>query len=349
MRHHYKIFLLFHLLLLMGASFTGCQQETPLPPNNAKPENVLYCELIAGEQPLVRVGTSKPVTAGTSNEFKPVTNATVTLMNNNDQSIETLTYDASADGMMGTYRGTSVLHAGQNYRVQAAVPEMKTTSAKTFIPLAFEASLTDTIRTVLNGRTALRFHFKVRATAPGAKQFIVFEALKQACHTDSIAIYNGNRYSRQDDMDNYNRVRSLPGVRLQKDTVCQDDYLRIPCYTQDINADNNQIGGLNENYNRILFTQNGPMLTTEVYLNAAAINAVPDDDLIPKGRVIVYARSVSKAYYDFLLTYEKVVRNPGLNSLFQAIQLKGNTVNGLGIVGGLYQHAYYLYYDNLDE
>ncbi|MET6997120.1 DUF4249 family protein [Chitinophaga defluvii] len=343
-----NILIPFRFLFTLSVLFCSCQQETPLPPNNAKPENVLYCELIAGEQSLVRVGRSKPVTTGTNNEFEPVRNAVVTLMNGNEQTIETLTYDASADGLMGTYRGTTLLQAGQQYKLQAAVPDMKTTYARTYIPTAFDAALTDTIRTVLNGRAALKFHFKIRANAPGGKQFIVLEALKQACYADSTALYNGNKFSKRDDPENYNRVKTLSGVLLRKDTICLDDYLRIPCYTQDMNADNNQIGGLNENFNRILFTQNSPVLSTDLYLNAAAINAVPDDELIPKGRIIVYVRSTSKAYYDFLLTYEKVVRNPGLNSLFQAIQLKGNTLNGLGIVGGLYQHTYYLYYDDLN-
>lgn len=63
--------------------------------------------------------------------------------------------------------------------------------------------------------------------------------------------------------------------------------------------------------------------------------------------MLVYVKSVSKEYYDFLLTYEKVKRNPGLNSLIQAIQLKSNTQGGLGIVGGSFQKIYCLYYDKL--
>ncbi len=117
-----NILIPFCFLFTLSVLFCSCQQETPLPPNNAKPENVLYCELIAGEQSLVRVGRSKPVTTGTNNEFEPVRNAVVTLMNGNEQTIETHTYDASADGLMGPTEEPPYYRQGNNTNYRQLYP-----------------------------------------------------------------------------------------------------------------------------------------------------------------------------------------------------------------------------------
>lgn len=324
----------------------GCEQELPLPPNNAVPREVVYSELVANSVPEVRVGKSKPVGPGINTGFELVENADVQLMDKNGQLLETLTYDKDSSNAMSVYRGKTKLDAARNYKVQVMVPGLKTVTAMASIPPPFKVDLLDTVRTLLNGRPVLRFHFTVNPI-PGVKQYVVMEALKQSVITDTTFSYRGVRYKKSEHDSLYQKVKHLPGCNPKKDSSFLNDYLRIPCYTQDENADNNQIGGLNENYNSILFTQSGKPLTTYFYINATALSSNPAEAIAPVGRVLVYVKSVSKEYYDFLLTYEKVKRNPGLNSLIQAIQLKSNTQGGLGIVGGSYQKLYYLYYDKL--
>ncbi len=324
----------------------GCEQELPLPPNNAVPREVVYSELVANNVPEVRVGKSKPVGPGINTGFELVENADVQLMDKNGQLLETLTYDKDSSNAMSVYRGKTKLDAARNYKVQVMVSGLKTVTAMTSIPPPFKVDLLDTVRTLLNGRPVLRFHFTVNPI-PGVKQYVVMEALKQSVITDTTFSYRGVRYKKSEHDSLYQKVKHLPGCNPKKDSSFLNDYLRIPCYTQDENADNNQIGGLNENYNSILFTQSGKPLTTYFYINATALSSNPAEAIAPVGRVLVYVKSVSKEYYDFLLTYEKVKRNPGLNSLIQAIQLKSNTQGGLGIVGGSYQKLYYLYYDKL--
>lgn len=324
----------------------GCEQELPLPPNNAVPRAVVYSELVANGIPEVRVGKSKPVGPGIDNSFELVENADVQLMDKNGQVLETLSYAPDSSNAMGLYRGITTLDPGKNYKVQVQVPGVKPVTAMASIPPPFKVELLDTLRTMLNGRAVLRFHFTVYPL-PGVRQYVVMEALKQSVTVDTTFTYQGVKYRKSEHETLYEQVKNMPDINAKKDSFFLNDYLRIPCYTQDENADNNQIGGLNENYNSILFNQAGKPLTTYFYINATALSSNPVEAIAPVGRVLVYVKSVSKEYYDFLLTYEKVKRNPGLNSLIQAIQLRSNTQGGLGIVGGSYQKLYYLYYDVL--
>ncbi|HEY9260269.1 DUF4249 family protein [Chitinophaga sp.] len=325
----------------------GCEQQLPLPPKNGASRGVVYAELVANDEPEVRVGKSKPVSGPyLDNGFQLVEDANVQLMDKNGMVLETLSYVDDSTNPMSVYRGKTKLDAGKNYKLQVNVPTLKPITAMASIPPPFKVDLQDTLRSLLNGRPVLRFHFTVYPL-PGVKQYLVMEALKQSVDVDTTFMYQGVRYRKSEHANWYDLVKNSPGAQARKDSFFLNDYLRIPCYTQDENADNNQVGGLNENYNSILFTQLGKPLTTYFYINATALSSDPTEGIVPVGRVLVYVKSVSKEYYDFLLTYEKVKRNPGLNSLIQAIQLKSNTAGGLGIVGGSYQRVYYLYYDNL--
>lgn len=342
MKYGFTLLPIVCMILLLG-----CEQELPLPRTNGAPRAVVYSELVANGIPEVRVGKSKPVSGPyLDNGFQLVENANVQLMDKNGTLLETLTYVNDSSNPMSVYRGKTKLDAARNYKLQVDVPSLKSITAMATIPPPFRVELLDTLRSLLNGRPVLRFHFTVYPL-PGVKQYIVMEALKQSVDVDTTFMYQGVRYRKSEQEDLYEQVKNSPGANARKDSFFLNDYLRIPCYTQDENADNNQVGGLNENYNSILFTQAGKPLTTYFYINATALSTNPEDAIPPVGRVLVYVKSVSKEYYDFLLTYEKVKRNPGLNSLIQAIQLKSNTTGGLGIVGGSYQKLYYLYYDKL--
>ncbi|MFB6457892.1 DUF4249 family protein [Chitinophaga sp. Hz27] len=338
--------LLFLPVVLFMMLLTACEQELPLPSASGTPRIVVYSELTAGQSPVVRVGKSKVVGPGVDNGFDLVKNANVQLMTKDGSLVETLTYSKDSNNLMSVYSGTSKLSAGINYRVIVSVPGMKEAIASALIPPAPSVVLHDTLRTILNGRPVLRFNFTI-APQPGVHQYIVMEALKQSAQIDIYFTYNGVRYNKAENEDLYESVKNQPGVVITKDTTFLDDYLRIPVYTQDENADNNQIGGLNENYNSILFNQTYKPINTNFYINATALSSSPQEANAPKGRVLVYVKSVSNQYYDFLMTYEKVKRNPGLNSLIQAIQLRNNLVGGLGIVGGSNQILYSLYYDEL--
>lgn len=340
------LFLIILPVMCLGI-ITGCQRQLELPSYiKVSPRVVMYSELVANEKPEVRVGKSKPVMPGMNNNFELVTNAEVKLLDKNGKELETLEYVKDSSNVMSVYRGQTTLLAGRTYKLQTRIPDMKPVTGNTTIPTSFRVELLDTLRSLLNGRPVLRFHFSI-TTAPNVRQYIVMEALKQSATVDTSFSYQGRRYRKSQNDSLYNKVKDLPGANPKKDTIYLNDYLRIPCYTQDENADNNQIGGLNENYNSILFTQYGRPLETNFYINAIALSSNPTEAIAPVGRVLVYVKSVSKEYYDFLMTYEKVKRNPGLNSLIQAIQLRSNTQNGLGVVGGVYEKVYYLYYDSL--
>lgn len=327
---------------------TGCERQLPLPDNHAAPRAVVYSELVAGEVPQVLVGKSKPVAPGVDNGFILVNDARVTLMDKGGQVLEELPYVPDTTRPMSLYQGKTKLLGGKTYTMKVEVPGLRpiTVQPPPSIPSPFKLELLDTVRTLLNGRPVLRFHFTVYPL-PGVKQYVVMEALKQSVTLDTSFTWQGVRYRKSENEALYNQVKDKPGINMKKDSIFLNDFLRIPCYTQDENADNNQVGGLNENYNSILFTQTGKPLTTYFYINATALSSSPAEAIAPVGRVQVYVKSVSKEYYDFLLTYEKVKRNPGLNSLIQAIQLRSNTQGGLGIVGGVNQKLYSLYYDTL--
>lgn len=341
----------YHLtiFILILALITGCVKEVKLPPNNTKPVTVIYAELIAGEKPLVHISRSKTVNGDTETRFDTVKNALVQLLNRNGQLQEALPFNPAAPGSMsGGYKGKQRIQPGKKYTVLTTVPDMIPSEGSAEIPYPFQLQLEDTVRTILNGRPTLRFRFNIRRTGQSGPQYMVLEALKQTCAIDTFFMYKKKKYSKQEHEALYERVKNEPGVVLGRDTLFLDEYHRLPCYTQDQKADNNQIGGLNESYSRILLThpQHVPELLTYFYVNASLFRAGPED-FVPKGRVIIYVKSVSQPYYDFLLTYEKIKRNTGLNTLFNAIQLKGNVNGGLGVIGGCTQQVYNLYYDDL--
>lgn len=334
------------LSIISAVVMLGCEQELPVPPSSAKPRSVVYSELVAGKKAEMRVGKSKPVGPDIDNYFEPVTDATAQLLDMDNKVLEQLHYVRDTNSNMALYKGNTRIEANKTYKVQVTVPEMKVVTASAWIPAPIKVELLDTASTQLNGRPVLRFHLNIPPPQKGP-QFIVMEALKQMVVLDTIFWYKRVRYRKKDHLDLYNRVKNDPDCTVAKDSIFLNSYLRIPVYTQDENADNNQVGGLNENYNSILFTQGGKPLNTNFYINATALTASIEDDDPPIGRVLVNIKSVSKEYYDFLLTYEKIRRNPGLNSLIQAIQLRSNTAGGLGVVGGCSQVVYYLYYDPL--
>ncbi|QJB31187.1 DUF4249 family protein [Chitinophaga oryzae] len=340
---------LFHIgCIFCVAALTGCIHELPVPPSSGKPRAVVYSELVAGKKVEMRVGKSKPVGPDINNFFEPVTNATAQLLSADSQLLEQLHYVKDTSSNMAFYRGNTRIESNKSYIIQVKVPDTKDVTAKTTIPLPIKVDLLDTVRTTLNGRPVLRFHFNVQPPPANARQFVVMEALKQLIQLDTIFIYRNVRYRVRNNRELYEQVKNNPDIKTYKDTVYLNSYLRIPVYTQDEDADNNQVGGLNENYNSILFTQraNKP-LNTRLYINATALTAGSIEVEVPIGRVLVFVKSVTPEYYAFLLTYEKVRRNPGLNSLIQAIQIRSNAFGGLGVVGGCSQVAYYLYYDEL--
>ncbi|MBV8251237.1 MAG: DUF4249 family protein [Chitinophaga sp.] len=337
---------LMYLAVLSILLLTACESELPLPPGNGQPRVVVYSELTAGQPAEIRVGKSKIVAPGVDNSFDLVPDALVKILNRDSSLVETLTFATDTSNRMSIYRGKVNLNPNTFYRVRVEVPGMRVVTSSTTIPSNLKVDLLDTSRTILNGRPVLQFHLTIHPQ-PGQRQYIVMEALKQSAQVDSFFTWNGVRYSVAANEDLFDSVKGKPGVVISKDTTFLNDFLRIPCYTQDENADNNQIGGLNENYNSILFNQTSRPITTNLYINATALSSNQVEAIAPKGRVLVYVKSVSSQYYDFLLTYEKVKRNPGLNSLIQAVQLRNNTSGGIGIVGGSNQVLYQLYYDEL--
>ncbi|RBL90805.1 DUF4249 family protein [Chitinophaga flava] len=340
-------YLFQYLCVFSVAVLTGCIHELPVPPSGSKPKAVVYSELVAGKKVEMRIGKSKPVGPDIDNNFETVTDASVQLQDANGTQLEQLHYVKDTSSNMAFYRGNTRIESNRSYRVKVDMPGVGTAYALPVTPAPIRVELQDTLRTTLNGRPVLRFHFNIQGSA--TKQFIVMEALKQMVQLDTVFFYNQQRYRVRDRRELFNQVKDLPGVTFYKDTLYLNSYLRIPVYTQDENADNNQVGGLNENYNSILFTQgNNKPLNTLLYINATALTAGSTEGGDPPiGRVMVNVKSVSPDYYNFLLTYEKVRRNPGLNSLIQAIQLRNNVANGLGIVGGCSQMSYSLYYDKL--
>ncbi|NML39233.1 DUF4249 family protein [Chitinophaga sp. G-6-1-13] len=343
MKYLFQIWCIFSV-----AALTGCIHDLPVPPSSGKPRAVVYSELVAGRKVEMRVGKSKPVGPDINNDFPSVTNAVAQLLSADSQLLEQLHYVKDTSSNMAFYRGNTRIEANKSYIVQVKVPDTRDVVAKTTIPPGIKVVMQDTVRTTLNGRPVLRFHFNIQAPPANGRQFIVMEALKQLIQLDTIFIYRNARYRVRDKRTLYDQVKNEPGLVSFKDTVYLNSYLRIPVYTQDENADNNQVGGLNENYNSILFTQRVKALDTRLYLDATALTAESSaTPPIPIGRVLVNVKSVTPEYYDFLLTYEKVRRNPGLNSLIQAIQIRSNAIGGLGVIGGCNQVAYYLYYDQL--
>jgi hypothetical protein len=340
----YKLYIIF---MLMAGLAGACVKEARLPPNDTKPVTAVYAELIAGDRPLVHISRSKTVNNSTETRFDTVKNALVQLLDGNGQLEEPLPYNPAAPGSMaGGYTGKRRISAGKTYTVLTNVPGMAPCEGSAEIPFPFQLQLLDSVRTILNGRPTLRFQFNIMPSKGGIPQYMVLEALKQTCLIDSFFIYRNRKYKKEEHEALYQRVKNEPGTIMGRDTLFLDEYHRLPCYTQDEQTDNNQIGGLNESYSRIFFSQPPRPVSTYFYVNSSSFKAV-DDDFIPKGRVVIYVKSVSKAYYDFLLTYEKIKRNTGLNTLFNAIQLKGNVNAGLGIIGGCNQHTYYLYFDEL--
>jgi hypothetical protein len=122
------------------------------------------------------------------------------------------------------------------------------------------------------------------------------------------------------------------------DTIWSDVRYRVPLFTDDPNTDNIIASHPSYTNKRILLPDkvfNGSSYFTNVYIDKQALEKSSTYE-----QLVIEVKSVSKEYYEYLKVYDQYDPKLGLNGNTKTIDLKGNIVNGFGILGGVNKYEF---------
>jgi len=326
-------------LLPMIALFS-CKKEIRLKDPGSGRKIVLLGELIAGDTVQLRAGQSAPVT-GNAGKLLPAREMAMNI--SGSTGIFPLPYhNDGREGFLFTslYSQPGLIINPGTYTIEAGDAAIGAVSCTVNVPEPFEASITDTAAVVYDGKPALELSIRI-SDRPGRSRY-VFEAVKQAGYVDSLFVYNGVEHSYMTNWQLYDSLKSA-GVtlHLRADTLYTPIYTRLNVMTEDQRTANRRLPlhGL-----RRVLLDDGSFegKVTDLRLLVDRKEFVSE---LSKGKVVIRVRSVSEAYYQYLLAYELLQDAQQGISFEQPVLLESNVKNGLGIVGGVYEQRFDFLFD----
>lgn len=334
-------------LLVILLFFSGCTRDLPLPNISASKEIVLLGELIAGDTISFRGGQSIPLASGSSLKFDLPDYLTVAIQPAGGSPLSLAGRRDDFTDMVHTLAFSSInkIQAGEKYSLTAYNDKLGTATCDISIPNAFNMSIIDTATILYSGSDLWKVQVTI-ADDGNTDNYYVLEALKQKVNIDGSFTYNGQSYTVSANRilyDSLKQAGALPSVAW--DTTRSKTYDRIDIYTNDGNTENIKLSNVLSTNRRILLsdqTFNGNSYTTSVYLDKTLFTSASDST---KGQVIVLVKSVCLSYFNFLKGYEMYEPTTGFTSLAQPVKIDGNIVNGMGVIGGVYQHKFVYLFD----
>jgi hypothetical protein len=325
----------------------GCTRDLPLPDISAKKEIVLLGELIANDSINFRGGQSIPLSSGSVLKFDLPDYLTVSIQAGASPAVPIVGRRDEFTDMVHTlvFSSLDMVQPGGKYALTAYNDQLGTATCAVTIPKAFDVDIIDTATILYSGSDL----FKVQVTIDddGSKDnFYVLEALRQKINIDGSFVYNGQTFTVSGSRNLYDSLKQanvLPSV--QWDSTFSKTYDRIDIYTNDANTENIKLSNVLSTNRRILLsdkTFNGNSYTTSVYLDKTLFTSASDSS---KGQIVVLIKSVCEPYFDFLKGYEMYEPTTGFTSLAQPVKIDGNIQNGMGIIGGVYQHKFVYLFD----
>lgn len=329
--------LLYLIAILIAVGTVSCRKDLELPEIKADNKIVLLGELVAGDTIYLRGGQSATVSKNSDLRFKLLDNLSVSVK---DGGID-YTLNSKADSFAQTlytypYTLNRNIMPGSTYTITAVHKDLGTAAATVYIPAQIQADVLDTATTLYSTDTTLRVRIRINDPANTSDKYVI-EVLKQKMDIKGYFKYNNIWIAIDDDRDFYEQLKANGNVETRFDTTYYKDYIRQALYTADMNSDNVLDNGAFTRSRRILLKDlrfNGTSYETDVFVVKNNPNTTFEE---PKGRIIIYIKSVSEDYYKFLKSYEMYDPTAGYTSLEQPVKIQGNITNGLGVIGGVSQ------------
>ena len=340
----YPLFLL--LLISTGA---GCKKNF-LPDTDDEDKLVVLAEVTAGD--LVRIPVARTIRAGSGNliNFEKVNDATVVLSEEKgqkwilraDKSMQFANNPASVFTVRHFYRPNT------NYTLEVSHPELGEARAVTAVPNPVQVEKLDTASAIRQGKPVLEVKLTLK-DLPDQLENYVIEAVKQVLKIRITFIYNGTKYDcdSEEGKKLYEQVKNDPSVQSDKDTIPQQQFLRLNLYSKDMHIENLRFDGADNPFRRIFLSDQ--YFTANQYELKFSIDKTffVSDREDQKGRVLLQVKSASRDLYRYLITYEKYRTDFGTIPANQLSSPAGNVQYGLGVFGGATQVEKAYYFDEL--
>ncbi len=343
---YYKHIIRLGLCSMAIAGMAACSKELDLPNVSGEKKIALIGEFVAGDSFYLRAGQSVAMKSGSGLRFQLLNGLQMTLQDSNGSFINIYGYNDTFSQRMYTLPFSSSQSAkhGNVYVITATHPDLGTASAKVSIPSPIDALVTDTVTGLYNTERVLKVKVMLKDNGTTTDYYVI-EALKQKMNVTGYFMNNGAWQKIEDNRPLYEEQKAAGTAVTKFDTAYYRDYVRQPVYTADVNAENINDVGLFNKSRRVLLKDvrfSGSVYETDVYVTQTA------DSLYDyaKGRVIVYIKSVSADYFKFLKSYETYDPAIGFTTFGQPVQIEGNVVNGMGMIGGVSQVKYTYLKDN---
>lgn len=337
---------ILHITFVVGIIFTlvwssSCNKDLELPPVGGSKKITMLGELVVGDSFFLRAGQSIALSANSTLRFQLLQDLAISVKDSTGKTFQLNGYADSFAQRMYTlpFSNGIATVAGQRYTITATHNTLGTATAVVNMPQQIKAAVTDTASVKYGQDSTLRV--KVKIKDPSTTDYYVIEALKQKAVATPYFLYNGSWVKISDARDAYESLRSSGSVVTKVDTVYYRDYVRQPIYTADPYAENIYDVGSYTRSKRVLLKDlrfNGNDYETTVFIVKTPENLFSPDSSL--GKIIVYVKSVSKDYFDFLKAYETYDPSTGYNSFQQPVKIQGNVNNGMGVVGGVSQITY---------
>lgn len=334
------IFAVGVILALVWSS--SCNKDLELPPVGGSKKITMLGELVVGDSFFLRAGQSIALASNSTLRFQLLQDLTISVKDSTDKTFPLNGYEDSFAQRMYTlpFSNSIATAAGLRYTITATHNTLGTATAIVDMPQQIKAAVTDTASVKYGQDSTLRVKVKIKDPF-STTDYYVIEALRQKAVATPYFLYNGSWVKISDARDAYESLRSTGNVVTKVDTVYYRDFVRQAVYTADPYSENLYDVGSFTRSKRVLLKDlrfNGNDYETTVFVVKTPENIfTPDSSL---GKIIVYVKSVSKDYFDFLKSYETYDPSAGYNSFQQPVKIQGNVSNGMGVVGGVSQITY---------
>lgn len=337
------------LLLLLISTGTSCKKNF-LPDADDEDKLVMLAEATAGH--LVRIPVARTIRAGSGNliNFEKVNDATVVLSEENggkwilraDKSTQFANNPASVFVVKQFYRPNTT------YTLEVSHPVLGEARAVATVPNPVQVEKLDTVSALRQGKPVLEVKLTLK-DLPDQLENYVIEAVKQVLKIRTSFVYNGTKYDCDSEEGKrlYEQVKNDPSVKADKDTIPQQQFLRLNLYSKDIHIENLRFDGADNPFRRIFLSDQ--YFVDNKYVLKFSIDKTffLSDREDQKGRVLLQVKSASRELYRYLITYEKYKTDFGSIPANQLSSPAGNVQSGLGVFGGATQFEKVYYFDEL--
>jgi hypothetical protein len=309
---------------------------------------VVLAEITAGDSVRIPIGKTLKVGNGNLIRFEKVNDASVTLTEDNKRSWILKPSYAPQYALSPTSMFTSRKRyiSNMSYTLAIQHPTLGNVHAETRIPSLPKLLSVDTGRTNFEGRPVLAAAL-IWQDVVDKEEFYIIEAVKEIVKVNTYFYYQGVKYNYNTPQGAslYQQVQGNPNVKLIRDTMPQNKFIRLNVFTQDELTENEHIDELTNPFRRIFLSDknfDGQVYSTMVFIDTQYFTST---DPSQKGRVRLQLKSASPELFNYLILYEKYKTDFGSVPANQLVSPNGNIQNGLGIFGGSARRERIWYFD----